>query len=268
MGGAVVAMTWPHRVALDARATGLPVESIRIDSLSGAKLAAWYLPGSPGQGAVLLLHGVRATRQAMVERMRFLHEAGYATLAIDFQAHGESDGAAITFGRLESLDARAAVAWLRRKSPRERLGAIGVSLGGAAALIGADPLDVDALVVESVYPDIERAIDDRLTRRLGALGHAIAPLFVAVGRRITGLDPESLRPIDGLDKFSAPIFVMAGTLDRNTLIEETREMFARARQPKQYWEVEGAAHVDLEAFARAAYRSRVLEFFAKTLRAQ
>jgi uncharacterized protein len=110
----------PRRARLDPAATGLPVESVAIPSASGARLAGWFLPGA-GRGAVLLLHGAKSNRLVLVERMRFLSDAGYSTLAIDFQAHGESTGYRITFGQLESLDARSALAWLRARAPGEPL---------------------------------------------------------------------------------------------------------------------------------------------------
>lgn len=198
--------------------------------------------------------------------MRFLHASGYSVLACDFQAHGESPGNMITFGRLESLDARAALAWLRQKLPQEKVGAIGISLGGAAALLGAKALDVDALVLEAVYPDIESAIDDRLSARIGPLSRLATPLFIAAGKVITGIYPVELRPIDGLARLRAPVFILAGVLDRHTRIAETREMFARANAPKLLWEVEGAAHVDLHAFAREEYERRVMAFFEGPLR--
>ena len=53
-------------------------------------------------------------------------------LPFDSRAHGESGGERITFGYLESLDARAILGFLRRQMPGERVGMIGVSLGGAA----------------------------------------------------------------------------------------------------------------------------------------
>jgi hypothetical protein len=81
----------PRRARLDPAATGLPVEAVAIPSSSGARLAGWFLPGA-GRGAVLLLHGAKSNRLVLVERMRFLRGAGYSTLAIDFQAHGESTG--------------------------------------------------------------------------------------------------------------------------------------------------------------------------------
>ena len=129
-----------RRKKLDPRRTRLPVETVSIDSASGARLAGWFLRGEPGRGAVLLLHGITDNRMKMVERMRFLNREGFATLAIDFQAHGMSEGRFITVGARESFDARAAAQWLRARLPKEKIGVIAISLGGAAALIGDEPM--------------------------------------------------------------------------------------------------------------------------------
>ena len=92
----------------------LAVRPVSFSSRSGSTIKAWLLRGTPGVGAVLLLHGVGDNRTSMVARARVLHQAGYAVLLPDFQAHGESAGSFITFGALESFDAEAALAFLRR----------------------------------------------------------------------------------------------------------------------------------------------------------
>ncbi len=263
--GAIKFLVSPVRATLDASRVGIPVETVQIPSASGSRLAAWFAAGKTGRGAVVLMHAVRGNRADVAARMSFLHAEGYSVLAFDFQAHGESPGAAITFGKLESHDARAAVAWLRKKLPGEKIAAIGLSLGGAAALLGERPLDVDALVLEAVYPDIRRATQNRLSARIGPLSHVAMPLFLTAGQAIINLNPTELRPIDGLPRFRAPVFIISGTLDWHTPIEETREMFARANAPKFLWEVEGAAHVDLHAFAKQNYESRIREFLDTSL---
>src|SRR5579871_5455406 len=164
-----------HRIA--PAPTTLGARDVSIASESGSTLAGWYVPGTPGSGAVLLLHGVRADRAAMLSRAEFLHAAGYSVLLIDFQAHGESRGDRITFGWLESRDARAALEWLRAAAPGERIGAIGLSMGGAAAALAQPPLPLDALVLEEVYPTIEEALANRLRLQYGAHGGALVPLF-------------------------------------------------------------------------------------------
>jgi fermentation-respiration switch protein FrsA (DUF1100 family) len=249
----------------------LPVEAVNIASASGATLHGWFVAGRPGTGAVVLLHGVRANRLAMLRRAKLLHGAGLAVLLFDFQAHGESTGVRITFGRLEGLDARAAVAFMRERLPRERIGAIGSSLGGAAALLGPAPPPVDALVLESVYPDIGSAIANRVRVVLGStLGDIAAPatawLFQLILQPFLGVKSADLRPIDHISAVTAPVLVACGTQDDRTTIIETRAMFERVRAPKVFWAVDGAGHVDLESYAPAAYRDHVLAFLIERLR--
>lgn len=229
------------------------------------RVSGWFVNGD-GRGAVLLLHGVRADRQIMARRLVFLRRAGYSVVAIDLPAHGRSDSEKISFGPNEAKGVAAALDWMRRKQPGEKIGVIGVSLGGAAALMAEPPLRVDALVLESVFPDIDHAVANRLSGVLGPPGGWIAPVFVWVGAAATGLAPANLRPIDRIGGVRAPVFVISGAADKHTRIEEAREMFARAPEPKRLWEVAGAGHVDLCDFAPEEYQARVLDFFGATLR--
>jgi fermentation-respiration switch protein FrsA (DUF1100 family) len=254
----------PRPAALDPAATGLPVEAVTIQSKSGARLAGWFLRGS-GNGAVLLLHGIFSNRLVQVERMRMLREAGYSALAIDFQAHGESAGDLISLGKRESLDARLALAWLRSRLPGERVAVLGISMGGAAALIGK-PIDADALVIESAPSDLGLAISNRLALAFGPAGRSLTPVVLTALRIGAGLDAKRLRPVDGLASLRIPVFVMTGAKDKKTTVEESRAMFEKANPPKSYWEVPGAWHVDLAFAGGAAYRERLLAFLDASLR--
>lgn len=242
------------------------VEAVRIASASASQLAGWFVEGRPGGGAIVLMHGWTSTKRSMLPRMEFLHDAGYAVLAFDFQAHGESEGRRITFGQLESLDAEAAIAWMRGRLPGEKVGVIGVSLGGAAALLEPHGFKGDALVLESVFPDMTSAVADRLARYLGPLSRPAAEAFILAVEPAIHVDGYALRPIDHIRDIGVPVFVVGGTSDRETPIGETRELFVRAQAPKRLWEVQGAGHVDIERFAREEYRSRVLEFLSAYIR--
>jgi len=274
LSAAVVAvglfLSAPARATVGAPPGDLRAEQIEIASPSGATLRGWFIEGRPGAGAVVLMHGVQGNRLHMVPRARLLVAAGFSVLLFDFQAHGESTGNRITFGRLEGLDARAAVALVRQRLPAERVGAIGSSLGGAAALLGPGPLPVDALVLESVYSEIGTAISNRITAVLPVVGGIVARpaawLFELLLPPIIGVRPAELRPIDRIAEVTAPILVAAGTLDDRTTIAEADAMFARALEPKWIWRVEGARHVDLEAYAPDDYRKRIVPFLAERLR--
>lgn len=80
-----------------------------------------------------------------------------------------------------------------------------------------------------------------------------------------GIDVNQLRPIDRIDALQAPLLLIHGTLDQHTLIDEARTVFAHAAEPKELWEIPGAAHVDLHRFARDAYERRVDEFIGRYL---
>ena len=120
-------------------------------------------------------------------------------------------------------------------------------------------------MLESVYPTIENAIRHRLDAWLGAVGRALAENVLGWLFPREGVTPAHLRPIDRIHEQTAPVLVIAGTADRYTPLAESRALYARAREPKTLWEVDGADHVDLHAFAPAEYERRVEAFLARHL---
>ena len=120
----------------------------------------------------------------------------------------------------ESLDAQAAAEYLHRQVQGEKIGAIGISLGGAAALLGSEPLPVDALVLESVYSTIEEATANRLRLRLGRFGPMLTPWFMLQMRMQFGISAHDLQPIERIRSMSNPIFIIAGTEDQHTTLAE------------------------------------------------
>lgn len=260
-------LTRPVRQAIGAPPAGLVAESVRLHDGRGRAVAGWFLPGRTGQGAALLLHGVRGNRLQMLARARWLQREGIASFIVDLPAHGESGGERITFGRHEAAAVDAALGWLRTRVPAERIGAIGVSLGGASLLFAQRQPELHALVVESVYPTILNAVQARLTMRLGPVaGRAVAPLLLVQLPLRLGLSPDELRPVDAVAQVGAPLLVAAGTDDRHTPWAETERLFAAARAPKTLWAVPGAAHVDLHAFDPVAYEARLLPWLQAHLR--
>lgn len=213
----------------------------------------------------LLIHGVRANRTRMIGRAEFLHEIGITSLLIDLQAHGETPGEEITFGLKESVDAANGVAYLRSTEACQKVVAIGQSLGGASALLGKGPIDVDALVLESVYPTIEEAVEDRLEMRFGKIGRLAAPLlYWQIPLRIDA-SLDEFHPIEAIKKVTSPVFIIGGTDDMSTKVDETRRLFESANSDKDLWLVNGAAHEDIFIFDPNAYKEKLTNFLNKVL---
>jgi fermentation-respiration switch protein FrsA (DUF1100 family) len=251
-------------------AVGPPPADLTAEDVSfgapEAPVRGWFFPGRPDGAVVIVMHGIRDDRRGVLGRSRFLQAAGYSVLLFDFQAHGESPGEAITFGYRESRNAIAAVDFVHRKRPEAPIGVIGISLGGAAAVLAKPPLPVDALVLEAVYPTIEDAIADRTAVRLGDWSRVLTPLFTWQFEPRLGFGIDELRPIDAIRGIAVPKLLIAGTTDRSTRLVESEALYEAAAEPKEFWAIEGAAHVNFHAFAGAEYERRVLDFLGRTLR--
>jgi len=259
-------LTRPARARIGPPPPGLAAETVRIQYGDSQQVTGWFLPGRAGEGAVLLLHGVRGNRLQMLERARWLQGQGMASLLIDLPSHGESSGSRITFGRREALGVQATLGWLRARLPGEKLGAIGVSLGGASLLFAQRQPELDALVLESVYPTITDAVQDRLTSRFGPAGAWGAPLLLMQIPLRLDFGVQDLRPIEAIAGVRAPLVVAAGMEDRSTRWPETEALFAAAPGPKALWPVPGAAHVDLHDYDAPGYRARLLPWLQSHLR--
>lgn len=260
-------LTAPAKTNIGRLPSDLNGHAVEFRSDSGAGLIrGWLLPGIKGQGAIVLMHGIRGSRLNMVSLARFLSRAGYSVLLFDFQAHGESAGEHVTAGYLESRDARAAIEFARAEAPDEAVGVIGTSMGGAALAL-ADPAPrVEAAVLEMVYPTIEQAIDDRLRMNLGSWGTILRPLLTAQFPLRYGVSTTDLHPIDRVGKMRVPKLFIAGANDMHTTLAGSRELFAAAAEPKEFWIVDGARHQDLHKLKEREYEERILSFFGKHLR--
>src|SRR5207248_8810535 len=109
-----------------------------------------------GTPAVIFLHGLTGDRMEshwiFVKCARALAKAGIASLRFDFYGSGESEGEfrEVTL-QGEIADARVAIEFFRRQKGinPERIGLLGLSLGGAIAASVAGPGRVAALVLWS-----------------------------------------------------------------------------------------------------------------------
>lgn len=237
---------------------------VRLATSKRQPVEGWLMQGK-GKGAVLLLHGIRADRRQMLARARFLHEAGYSVLLIDLPGHGASPAPAITFGLREAEAVAASLDYLRRHYPEQPLGVIGVSLGAASYVLCTACPRVDAVVLESMYPTIEEAVEDRLRLRVGLAAPLLSKLLLWQLPLRLDIQPRQLRPIERMHGLAAPVLIASGDADQHPRIAETRRIFAAAARDKRLWVVPGAAHVDLHAFAPAEYEWRIKDFLARHL---
>jgi alpha-beta hydrolase superfamily lysophospholipase len=268
VGAAIVWTIGSKLIAVEPRPVALAgpgFEDVLLRAPPDQRVAGSWLPGR-GRGAVLLLHGIHGDRRDMVDRARFLNGHGYAVLLIDLPGQGASTASFVTFGLREADGVRAALEELRRRAPGQRIGVIGVSLGAASLVLCRDCPPIDAVVLESMYPTIEEAVANRLRMRLGPAGGPLSALLLWQLPLRLGIRPDALHPITRVAEVKAPLLIAAGSADLHTTLSETWRLYEAAAQPKALWVVEGAAHVNLHAYAREEYERRIGTFLAAHLR--
>ena len=243
----------------------LQASNITFASGAGVLIHGWLVPGKPKQGVVLLLHSVRGDRRDMISRAEFLRKRGYAVLMIDFQSHGENRGSRITYGDLESRDVTGALQYLRHKLPGEKVAVIGVRMGADAFVLSEGRPPVAAVVLEQMYPTINRAIASRVRSNIGPLAPLFSWLVMLETQSQHEIPANRLSAIDRLPKINAPLLLVNGTDDSHVTIDEARAELAAAAAPKELWAVAGAGHVDLHDFPAGDYEKRVGDFIARYL---
>ncbi|MER0215906.1 MAG: alpha/beta hydrolase [Nitrosomonas sp.] len=259
-------LTAPAPTAVSTLSADFPVESVEIPSQQGVTVHGWLARGKPGDGVLLLVHSMRNNRMEMLSRARFLKDQGYSVLFIDLQAHGETAGDHITFGLREAENVEASVAFLRKTFPSERMGAIGASLGAAAIVLAQQNLKLDAVILESLHPTLEEAVDNRLKLHFGDHGSILLPLMLWQLSFYLDVSLDALSPITRINNLNAPVLFISGTHDVHTTQPETERLYAAARFPKELWIVPGAQHFNMHSYAGREYEQRISDFLSYYLR--
>jgi dipeptidyl aminopeptidase/acylaminoacyl peptidase len=243
-------------------------ETASITGHGGTRLVGSFFAGR-SRTTIVLSHGYGAHQGEMLPWADFLVRAGFSAFTYDMRARGGSGGDAITLGALEQHDLRAVVDYLvaRPDVDPDRLGALGLSLGGAVTLLAAarDPR-LKAIVDDCGFSDIGSAIGTAYRQFIGLPAFPFAPLSVLIGEFRTGLRLSQSRPMDIVGKIAPrPLLIIHGTDDREIPLIHSQRNYAAANAPRELWIIPGAAHAQSRAVAGPEYERRVTAFFRQHL---
>ena len=98
------------------------IEFVSQESGEPVRLHGLWLPQARADAPLLLyLHGARWDVRSSAQRMRRMHELGFAVLGVDYRGFGKSRGGELPSETMAYEDARAAWDWLRREgAPQSR----------------------------------------------------------------------------------------------------------------------------------------------------
>jgi uncharacterized protein len=235
-----------------------------------ARIAAAYLPVPQARGAVVFVHGKDSCRgdelKANTEALAaHFNEAGFSVLMIDLRGHGHSSHARLTYGERERFDVLGAVDWLRTRG-HARIGVLGASMGAASTLLAAaEEPAILAVVADSAFCDFGQMIE-RQYRKLSHLPGFVLPGALAIGRALTGVALQTVRPLEAaarLGRARRPCLMIHSAGDRFIPAQDAEQLATAAHG--DLWITASAGHIGSYRAQPAAYTERVLGFFAQHL---
>ena len=222
-------------IAFQSRATQQPV---RLNGL-------WMPQADPQAPLLLYLHGARWDVRSSVNRMRRMHELGFAVLGIDYRGFGRSSED-LPSEALAQEDALAAWQWLAAQQPQAPRYLFGHSLGGAIAVqLAAEVQDEAGLIVEGTFTSIADVVG---TFKWG---------WLPVRPFITQRFDAAAR----IAQVGAPVLVVHGSDDTLIRPELGRALYEKAAQPKRFLLVEGGSHHNTNALGQDQYRQALGALF-------
>jgi hypothetical protein len=238
---------------------GAAHQDVSFSTADGLLLEGWYVPSTNG-ATVIVFPG----RKGPQKPAKLLVSHGYGVLLFDRRGEGESEGDPNAFGWAGTHDVEAAIAYLRSRPEvdGDRIGGLGISVGGEVMLqTAAEGAALKAVVSEgagirSVREAVELTGVDRWTATaLFAVSTVSTAVFAS------DLPPPGLTDLSA--EISTPVFLIHATPGEGGEIL-SQDYYDAASGPKELWAAPGGHTGAIDA-APGEYERRVVAFFDDNL---
>jgi len=235
-----------------------------------ALLSVWIMEPSrrPLQGTVLVLHGIRDSKDSMRGIGRLLAEGGYPSVLIDLRGHGSSTGDWLTYGVLDSWDLTQVLDALDPQNLlSEPVGVFGCSYGAATAiqLAGRDPR-IQAVVAVAPFATLQVAVHSYA--RLLGLGFVLPKAMIDQAIRdagyIANFQPSEANPLKAIRQTHARVLLIHGTADWKIPSTSSQQLHAAAPSHSRLILVEKAGHDSVMAAVQGNSKKEILEWLGSS----
>ncbi len=245
---------------------------INFESFDGTLLSAFFTPSVSNQtkGTILLLHGIRGTKEHFIALSDTLSKLGYNAVALDSRAHGVSKGTHCTFGVKEKQDVSRLIDELYNSFNGVKTKPIGIwgqSLGGAIALqaMGVEQR-IKFGIVESTFTDLKSITNDYFGYHVGFNVKPFTNYMLQRAGRIANFNPEDAKPVRFCKTIKQPIVLVHGTEDKRIDIAYAKTNFGALKSKhKSFIRVDGANHLNVWEVGGTQYFNSIKTFLAQAV---
>ena len=249
---------------------GFDFKEISIPTKNNKKLYGWWVPAknqnNEKKPTIILVHGWSRNVDRVMSFIKQLHPAGYNLLAFDSRCHGKSDNDKFSSMVKFTEDIRSAIDY-SVKLPNvdtNRIGLLGLSIGGAASIYAAS-LDkrIKSVVTGGAFAHPTKVMEIEFKKRKIPYYPFIWLIFKYMEFRI-GAKFDDIAPSNNIVKSDASIFLIHGIDDATVPLEQADELYQAGNPDKvKLWKVEGKGHSNCNHHPE--FWVKVLDFYKTTL---
>ncbi len=228
---------------------GVELKEARFPSKNGEMLHCWYMEKPGAERTFLVSHGNAGNLSHRYLVFGTLFEANGSVFIYDYQGYGESNGEPDDKKIVE--DGVAAYDFLNKKLKvkSEDIVLYGESLGCAVSSAIANERPVQAVILQSPFVTLAATAKDKVAWT------KIYPDFLFVQNHLDNLSPYL--------KKHAPLLLIHGDKDWILKSDYSREIFAKASEPKEIIIIPEHGHNDLYPETSGTVALKIKEFLAK-----
>ncbi|MGA2739793.1 MAG: alpha/beta hydrolase [Bryobacteraceae bacterium] len=227
------------------RQAELGAQDVWFPTSDGLRLHAWWIAAPGSRLATLYLKGNGTNLTNRPGHLREICAAGSSVLILDYRGYGKSPGRPTERGLYR--DARAGYDYLiGRGYEAGQIVVLGESLGSAVAADLACHRPCGGVILECPFTS------------LSAMAGTVVPIL---GR----LFVHGFNTLRKIARLHTSLLIIHGDLDTIVPYAMGRTLFDAANEPKSFWTVEGATHIDIVEVAGPLYRARLQEFYESVL---
>ena len=208
-----------------------PYETVKIESTE--TLEGWYIKADSAMGTVIIFHGYRSTKSAMLDHSNEFLKMGYNVLLVDFMGSGGSEGNVTTIGYEEGRQVKDSYEFIKNKG-EENIVLCGISMGAAAITRAMYEFDIlpNKIILECPFGSFSEAVEGRF-RSLGMPSMPMAPLLIFWGGIQNGYWAFSHNPAEYVKYINTPTLLLWGELDDRVTRSETEAIFENLNGEKR-----------------------------------
>lgn len=236
----------------------LPIqpEDIHFKSEDGVQLHGWHfkaLDNKEPKAVIVQFHGNAENLSTHFLSLYEVPSKNMAYMIFDYRGYGRSEGRPEPEGVIQ--DGVAAIRWMSKKYPGKPLIIFAQSLGGAIAFKSVNrvksEVPIALFVADSTFPDYRSAA--RTMAAQSFLTYLFQPIAWAMvdNSQSPKADIPEISPI--------PLVVVHGTKDRVVNQSLGREVFELAREPKEFWSIPDADHLQFMFKNQGEYAEKFYE---------